>query len=364
MEDYKNLTPEQLEGLYKDNQQCAKLVGLTYSTLGRIGFSRKRHGKGFQYVDDSGKPITDKMTKKRLDDLVIPPAWQEVWISPEDNSHLLVTGIDEKGRKQYIYHPKWRKVRDVLKFYRLLTFGAALPKIRKAIDRDLATKGLNFNRVSAAMLWILDNTYIRIGNDIYFSQNDSVGLTTLSDHNAVIVGPVVTLSFTGKSGKEHTITFENQQIADIVKATKAIKGDRLFQYKGRDGTYHSVTAADINHYLRDISGLTVTAKDFRTWGGTLMAFNHLITSRDADKKPEKVAVEAVDAAADVLGNTRTIARSSYVHPHLLQAYTDEQFEKYYQKIKPSRTTGLDKRERELSEFLQMLFRKEFELLKS
>lgn len=360
----KTITPEELEELYHDNQKCARIIGLSYGNDTAPGFGRKRRGKSFSFFDDTAKPVSDATVKKRLAELVIPPAWKEVWICPEDNGHLLVTGIDEKGRKQYIYHPKWRQVRDLLKFYRLISFAAALPKIRRTIDEHLSRRGLDYYRVMAAMLWILDNTYIRVGNDIYFKENASVGLTTLADANAIIAGSVVTLSFKGKSGKDHTITFDHPGIAKLVKGSKAIKGTRLFQYKADDGSHKAITAADINSYLQEITGRPVSAKDFRTWGGTLMAFNHLVEEQDADKKPAKIAIEAVDAAADILGNTRSIARTSYVHPHLVKVFEKKQFTRLYKKLPAKRKTGLDKREVELLQFLEMLFKQEFDLLKA
>jgi DNA topoisomerase-1 len=358
-----NLSPAELEDLYKDNQKCAQLIGLAYTDQELNGFTRQKQGKGFRYLNDKGKPLNDQAIKQRISELVIPPAWKEVWICPKPNGHLLVTGIDEKGRKQYMYHPKWRQIRDLLKFYRMITFGEALPKIRQEIDACLHKRGLSQERIVAAMLWILDTTYIRVGNDIYLQDNDSVGLTTLSGHNAIVEGALVTLSFRGKSGKDHILTFENKSVADIVTACRAVKGERLFRYKTDDGSYHDITADDINASLHDITGTTISAKDFRTWGGTLAAFDYLVEEIDSDEKPEKIAIQAVDAAADVLGNTRAVARSSYVHPDILEIFNKDQFRKYYKKLGVRRQPELDKREKELLQFLELLFKEEFELLK-
>ena len=359
---------QDIDALYTDNQKCAEVIGLTYSSDELSGFTRAKHGTGFSFKDASGKTISDKKVKQQIDALVIPPAWQKVWISPELDGHILATGLDEKGRKQYIYHPQWRAMRDVLKFYRLIAFAACLPRIRKTIDTDLARPKLDYQKVMAVMLWLLDNIYIRIGNDTYYEQNESVGLTTLTDKHIVIAGPVMTLAFRGKSGKDHQITFEHKEVADTLAQLIKQKGDRLFRYKTSDGL-KNVESDDVNHHLQAITGQHVSAKDFRTWGGTLMAFNHLAETaalpEDKTPKPEKVIVEAVDAAANVLGNTRTIAKASYVHPDILELYKRDDFEKYQKKAQAQRKkVGLDNRETELIYVLESLFAKEFRLLRN
>ncbi|MDB5186514.1 MAG: topoisomerase [Candidatus Saccharibacteria bacterium] len=350
--------------LYKDTKACAEIIGLFYTSDKIPGIKRVKKGKDFQFIDPDQKPIIDKKIIEYILSLIIPPAWKKVWICPDQNGHIQVTGIDDKGRKQYLYHPKWRTMRDLIKFYRMILFAGLLPKIRKTVDEHLQRKGLNQHRVIAAMLWILDNTYIRVGNDIYYEQNESIGLTTLTDKNVVIAGSVVTFAFKGKSGKDHDFAIDDPVIAEIVAATKALNGERLFQYQSSDGT-HIVTAAHINNYLREITNELVSAKDFRTWGGTLMAFNHLIENQDSDKKPEKLIVEAIDAAADILGNTRAVAKSSYVHPHILSTYGSKDFKRYYEEAtKQRKIVALDKRESELLFFLQQLFMRQFDLLKS
>jgi DNA topoisomerase-1 len=324
------------------------------------------HGKGFRYLDSKNQVLVDKELTQRITELVIPPAWQEVWICPKPNGHVLATGIDEKGRKQYIYHPRWRTIRDLIKFYRLIVFAKGLPAIRTAIEHNLHRRNLNREKVLGTMLWLLDNTYIRIGNEQYYEQNESIGLTTLTDKHIVIAGSVTTLSFTGKSGKDQQITFDDARIARILDKLKSQRGERLFRY--HDGnTLHQLEPADVNQYLHDLTGTSVSAKDFRTWGGTLMAFNHLLETRKlpaADTpKLEKVIVQAADAAANVLGNTRTVARSSYIHPDLLGTYGSRDFEQYYAGAQKKRAiTGLDKRETELLSFLSQLFETEFNVL--
>ena len=358
---------QDLSDLYADTQTCAKLVGLTYVDGNGEGLTRQRHGKGFRYLDSQDQVLVDKVLKQHITELVIPPAWREVWICPQQNGHVLATGIDEKGRKQYMYHPKWRTMRDLIKFYRMIIFAKALPKIRSDIQASLHTRGLGREKVLGTMLWLLDNTYIRIGNEQYYEANESVGLTTLTDKNAVVAGTVTTLSFTGKSGKDQQITFDNNQIATIIQQLQGQRGVRLFRYKA-GSEYKDIEASDINAYLHELTGVSVSAKDFRTWGGTLMAFNHLVEMQnlpDEDTpKPEKVLVQAVDAAASVLGNTRTVARSSYVHPHILASYGTKNFAAYYAAARRKHTiSGLDKRETELASFLETLFTKEFDLLK-
>jgi DNA topoisomerase I len=361
------MTPtDTLSDLYSDNKTCAKLVGLEYIEGETDGITRLKHGKGFRYQHGDSRAVSADL-KQRIAELVIPPAWQEVWICPAHNGHVLATGIDEKGRKQYIYHPKWRTLRDLIKFYRMIVFASAIPKIRKRIDANLAKRTLSEETVLAAMLWILDNSYIRIGNDVYFNENESVGLTTLTDENIVIAKDVVTLNFIGKSGKQQQITFENARIARLLDNLRQVRGARLFRYKDEEGAWHPIDSTAINRYLHDLSGAAISAKDFRTWGGTLTAFLHLIKAHESDKnkKPDKVIIEAIDSAAAILGNTRSVARSSYVHPHILATYGSKDFAKHYAAAKKQRkAAGLDKHETELRYFLEQLFETEFTVLKT
>ncbi len=359
-------TVDTLSELYADPKKCAELVGLDYIDNTEHGLTRAKHGQGFSYLDIETGEAADAATRKRITTLVIPPAWQDVWICPSANGHILATGIDEKARKQYIYHPKWRSTRDVIKFYRMLIFGRALPKIRKDIDKHLNGRKLTEQKVIAIMLWILDNSYIRIGNDSYFQANASVGLTTLTDRNVVIAGPVVTLAFTGKSGKEQQITFDNADIAKVLDELRQVKGARLFRYTDAANDWHSIDSDDINKYLHQLTGAHISAKDFRTWGGSLMAFLHLL-EEEADaashKKTNKVVIEAIDQAAAVLGNTRNVARASYVHPDILSVYGSKDFSKYFTIAEKGRKiAGLDQHESQLFYFLEQLFAEQFELI--
>jgi DNA topoisomerase-1 len=356
---------DSLEELYSDNKTCARLVGLTYIEAETEGLRRQKRGKGFIYKDTADQVVADAKLKQRIAELVIPPAWQEVWICPSAKGHILATGIDEKGRKQYLYHPKWRTMRDLIKFYRMIVFARALPKIRREIETHLQHQDLSREKVLAAMLWILDNVYIRIGNEAYYQQNESVGLTTLTDKNIMIAGSVVTLAFKGKSGKEQQITFDEPRLARTLTDLCGVKGERLFRYR-QGNEWRPLEADDINAYLHELTSVQISAKDFRTWGGTLMAFLHLVEEYEAEQspKPEKVVVEAVDQAAAILGNTRTVARSAYVHPHLLATYGSKNFARYYKKSKQKRKVpGLDRAETELLYFLEQLFAEEFKLLR-
>jgi DNA topoisomerase-1 len=361
------ITAEELLELYKDPEACAALLSLRYISPDDKGIARKRAGMGFSYWAADGTTV-DAGRRSAIQSLGIPPAWQNVWICPDDSGHVLATGVDEKGRKQYIYNPKWRSMRDLIKFYRMILFGKALPKIRRTIDADLARPELDRDKVIGVMLWLLDNTYLRIGNDTYFTENDSVGLTTLSDKNLVVAGPVITLSFRGKSGKDQHVTFENEQVAGIILQLVKQRGDRLFRYP--TGTSHvAIESIHINSYLHEITGIDISAKDFRTWGGTLMAFNHLVEiqkqKEENQPKPAKVVIEAVDAAANVLGNTRSVAKSSYIHPDILTVYSEQDFGRYYDLVRhKSPQKGLDKRESELVGVLEQLFDTEFSLLQS
>lgn len=350
--------------MYSDAKKCAELVGLRYSSLEEKGYSRRKAGRGFVFVDGNGKILTGKKNKQRLRELVIPPAWHDVWISTDKTAHILATGIDERGRKQYIYHPKWRITRDLLKFYRSILFAQQLPKIRRIIKEQMRRPGLRREKVIATMIWILDNTYIRVGNSVYFEENESVGLTTLADHNIVIADTVVTFSFKAKSGKLQQFSIDDKRVAAIMAELSKLAGERFFQFKDEKGMLNAVEAIDLNDYLKSITGTSITAKDFRTWGGTLLTFNHLIENQSSPKKTEKRIIEAIDTAADVLGNTRAVAKNSYVHPHILDTYGSKNFDHYYQTAKAApKPPNLDKREAELLHFLKLLFDEEFDLLK-
>lgn len=289
-----------------------------------LGISRRRAGKGFWYRGPDGKPIRDAATLKRIRALVIPPAWENVWICPFENGHIQAVGRDARGRKQYRYHPLYRQIRDETKFGRMLAFGAALPKIRKRVEEDLALPSLPQANVLAAIVRLLDQTVARIGNDEYAKANNSYGLTTLRDKHVQIHGPVLRLRFRGKSNQEHDIQLHDRRLAKIVKQCQDLPGEELFQYQSESGEYVKVDSADVNDYLREITGEDFTAKDFRTWHGTGSMVEQLAAVGPAQSETEakRNIVEAVKATARKLGNRPAACRKYYIHPVIFSSYAD------------------------------------------
>ena len=298
-------------------------AGLYYVVDTAPGITRRKRGKGFSYHDVDGKPV-DKKTKEWIESIVIPPAWTDVWISPLRDGHIMATGRDARGRKQYRYHPRWREVRDGNKYYRLIDFAQALPALRKRLDEHLRLPGLPRDRVLAAVVKLLDETLIRVGNDEYAVLNESYGLTTMQDEHAVVDGSLIRFEFTGKSGVEAEIDLKDRRLARIVQACQELPGEELFQYLDDDGNQVDVSSSHVNGYLRELTGATFTAKDFRTWGGTVVAAETLVElgPPTSEKEAEKQVIEAVDAAAAKLGNTRTVCRTCYVHPAIPEAHLD------------------------------------------
>jgi DNA topoisomerase I len=298
-------------------------AGLFYVTDERPGIVRRKRGKGFSYHDPDGAGV-DADTKAWIESIAIPPAWTDVWICPLRDGHILATGRDAKGRKQYRYHPRWREIRDSNKYFRLIDFATVLPSMRKRIDAHLTLGGLPREKVLAAVVKLLDETLIRVGNDEYAVLNESYGLTTMQDEHAVIEGATVHFEFTGKSGIDREIDLKDRRLARIVKACQDLPGEELFQYLDDESRQVDVSSTHVNTYLRELSGATFTAKDFRTWGGTVVAAETLIElgSPATEKEAEKQVLEAVDAAADKLGNTRAVCRSCYVHPAIPEAHVD------------------------------------------
>jgi DNA topoisomerase I len=306
-----------------DPVDSAKAAGLRYVTDAQPGIRRQRHGNSFVYVNADGQEVTDPDERVRIKALGIPPAWTDVWICPDPRGHLQATGRDARRRKQYRYHARWRQARDESKYERLLAFGQALPIIRKRVEQDLGQPGLPRTKVLAAIVQLLEATAIRVGNDEYARDNDSFGLTTLQDRHARISGGDVRFKFRGKSAKDHLITLHDRRLAKIVKQCRDIPGQRLFQY-AENGDYHSVYSEDVNAYLRDIGGQDFSAKDFRTWSGTVFAAQALrqlgpfASKADAKKK----VLNAIDCVAERLGNTRAVCRKCYIHPDVIDAYME------------------------------------------
>jgi DNA topoisomerase-1 len=306
----------------EEHVAAAKSAGLRYVTDAMPGITRKRAGSGWSYFAPRGKRITDPDERKRLASLAIPPAWTDVWICPDPRGHLQVTARDVKGRKQYRYHPKFRAERDESKFDRMLAFSAGLPHLRELIAKDLELPGLPRRKLLATMVRLLDKTLIRIGNEEYLKANKSVGLTTMKRKHVEVDGSRLIFTFRGKSGVQHEIAVTDIRLARIVKQLQELPGQELFHYTTPDGERVSIDSGDVNAYLRELCEDEVTAKDFRTWSGTMLAARAL---RDAGPpSSESEARRNVNAALDLvakrLGNTRAVARKYYVHPAVIDAY--------------------------------------------
>lgn len=307
---------------HRDMVLSARLGKLRYVNDDTPGFSRKHHRKDFRYLDAAGNPLKDAAHLARIRSLAIPPAWTDVWICPLANGHLQATGRDAKGRKQYRYHKQWREVRDEMKYEHMVDFGLHLPMIRQKVSDDLVSPGLCREKVLATIIYLLENTLIRVGNDEYARSNKSFGLTTLRNRHVEISGSEVEFHFRGKSGVEQKVKLRDRRLARIIRRVKDIPGQELFQYVDSDGQRHSIGSADVNEYLKQITGRDYTAKDFRTWSGTLhttMALKVLerfVTEAEAKQN----VVKAIEIAASKLGNTPAICKKCYVHPLIIESY--------------------------------------------
>lgn len=309
-----------------DPREAAELAGLIYVQDDRPGITREPKGEGFRFRGTDGKLIRDEETLQRIRSLAIPPAYTDVWICPAPDGHIQATGRDAKGRKQYRYHPRFREFRESTKFEHMLEFAAALPGLRATIAEHMARRGLSREKVLATVVHLLETTLIRVGNDDYAKQNKSFGLTTLKDRHASIEGSELRFRFKGKSGKKWDLKVKDRRIARIVKACQDLPGQELFQYVDEEGEVRDVTSSDVNAYLKEISGREITAKDFRTWTGTVLAAMALVELEEVDsaaaaKKNLRAAIERVAAR---LGNTPAVCRRAYVHPEILTAYLDRQ----------------------------------------
>ncbi len=304
--------------------QSAKSAGLTYTSDRGPGIRRVRRGRQFRYVDVHGKPVSSSNSLNRIRSLSIPPAWTDVWICPNARGHLQATGRDARGRKQYRYHPKWREVRDGNKYGHVAAFARALPAIRRRTDADLRRAGLPRDKVLAAVVRLLEKTFIRVGNDEYARTNHSFGLATMRDRHVKVSGSKVRFIFRGKSGVEHELTLDDRRLVAIVKECRDLPGQELFQYRDADGRIVDVGSADVNQYLHGIAGREFTSKDFRTWAGTHLAATLLRDCPPCESQTagKKTIVACIDQVAMRLGNTRAVCRKSYVHPAVLDAYLD------------------------------------------
>ena len=312
------------DAVHADPADAARAAGLRYVHDDRPGIRREAVKDGFRYLDAKGEPVTDESTLARIKRLVIPPAWTEVWICPQANGHLQATGRDARGRKQYRYHAKWREARDEVKYERMLKFGQALPAIRAEVDRALKLPGLPREKVLATIVYLLEATMMRVGNEEYARTNKSFGLTTLRNRHAKVDGSDVEFSFRGKSGVYHKVKVHDRRLARIVARSRDLPGQELFQYVDEDGATHSIDSSDVNDYLRTITGEEYTAKDFRTWSGTVLAALALqeFEKFDSEAQAKKNIVRAIESVAEKLGNTPSICRKCYVHPAVLDAYLE------------------------------------------
>ncbi len=325
----------------------AKEAGLRYVSDMQPGIRRRKAGKSFSYLDPSGKVLRDALQLDRIRKLAIPPAYTEVWISPDPRGHIQATGRDARGRKQYRYHPRWRAVRDETKFNRLLAFAEVLPELRAQVEEDLELPGLPKEKVLATVVRLLEWTCIRIGNDEYARTNKSFGLTTLKDQHVEIRGSRVKFEFRGKSGKTHSCDVSDRRVATIVRRCQAIPGQELFQYFDETGQRQTISSEDVNEYIRRISGDDFSAKDFRTWSGTMLAAASLreIGAARTAREAKSHYLKALDQVSQQLNNTRSVCRKYYVHPALFDTYSAGTLLNDFEgELKRARAEGLDQTE--------------------
>ena len=347
---------KKLEKIGRDPKITAKAVGLRYVSDSLPGYTRKSTGKGWVYLDADGQVVKDKELVERFNKLVIPPAYTKVWISPYENGHLQFTGTDAAGRKQYRYHPYWNKIRNQSKYHRLQMFAAHLPAIRKQVDQDLARRNLDHEKVVALVVRLMELTSIRVGNESYKKLYGSFGLTTLMDKHVKIEGSKMKFEFKGKKGVMHNISLQSKKLASLVKQCRDIPGKELFQFYNDSGERCTIGSGDINTYLKNITGEDFTAKDFRTWAGSVSA---LYAFKDAGEftsvtECKRKIVSVLDEVAVNLGNTRTVCKKYYVHPTVIKSYEQGTIFKYIDQLdedKDIQSVELNKAERALLEIL-------------
>ncbi len=343
-----------------DPRRTARVAGLEYVSDEGPGYTRVRAGKGFSYRDENDATVRDRSVRRRLEALVIPPAWKDVWICPFESGHLQATGRDDRGRKQYLYHPRWRVARDRMKFQKLVAFGHDLPTLRKRVGRDLKTDGLTREKALAAAVRLLDRTAIRVGNDQYAQSNNSYGLTTLRTRHVRNVDGVFFLSFDGKGGKAIELTVRDKALIEVLQKAMEMPGWHLLQYIDGSGRKRRVESSDVNEYLREVTGGPFTAKDFRTWKATVRVVSHLRSVGRVDSKKKRLShwLAAVDLAADKLKNTRAVVRVSYLPPHLEPMYMKgtlfDQFDGHDERAEQLRRPGRLNEERWALAFLEDL----------
>jgi DNA topoisomerase I len=319
-------------------EELAEEANLRYVSDDRPGFSRQKVGKQFKYYDLEGNAVKDPKVLDRIEKLAIPPAWDDVWISPRPNGHIQATGRDEKGRKQYRYHEKWNEISNEQKFHKMVFFSEILPDLRNRVDRDMAVTTLTQEKILATIVWLLENTYIRIGNEEYARENQHFGLTTLRNKHVEFAGGTATFEFTGKSGKPHQVTITDPLVVKTIRKLEELPGYELFQYIDENGQRQVVDSQDVNDYLRQIAGEQISAKDFRTWGGTVLS---AVTLKDfGEFKNKKEAVkninQAVKTVATHLRNTPKVCKTYYIHPIVPDTYQKKELVPFFIKMEGKR----------------------------
>lgn len=342
----------------RDPRSAAHAAQLRYVNDAMPGIHRSRAGKAFRYIDPTGARVRDVQVLKRIKALAIPPAWTEVWICSVENGHIQAIGRDRRKRKQYRYHAQWREMRDEQKYGQLLAFGHTLPAIRKHVERDLARPGLPRKKVLATLVRLLESTLIRIGNEEYARENKSFGLTTLRDRHVEITGATIRFQFRGKSGIEHSVDVKDRKVARILRSAADLPGEELFQYIDTSGERRSIESADVNQYLRQITGQEFSAKDFRTWAGTVLAVQALQTfpAFTSTVQAKHYVSQAIAAVAKILGNTKSVCRKCYVHPHVIEAFLDGSLRNSIEKISKRPRRGLRPEEWKTLMFLENRFK--------
>jgi DNA topoisomerase-1 len=322
-----------------DPEEAARSAGLHYVSDQTPGIRRRRAGKGFVYISPQGDRLTDPDELARIKALAVPPAWTDVWICPSRLGHLQATGRDARGRKQYRYHDRWREVRDQTKYERVIDFGRALPSLRATVDDDLGRPGLPREKVLAAVVRLLDSAFIRVGNTVYARENGSYGLTTMRDQHVNVFGSRMRFRFRGKGGKLSTVDLTDRRLAAVVKRCQDLPGEELFQFVDDDGQIGTVTSEDVNGYVQAITGQDFTAKDFRTWAGSALCAQALVEGGGfrSEREAQSRIVQAIKVVAEKLGNTPAVCRACYVHPWVLESYTNRALQKEWKAAgRPSR----------------------------
>lgn len=345
------LSPEDVNIILENPVEAIDMANLEYTAEQDLSIQRKKVGRGYSYREN-GKKIADKKVLERIKKLVIPPAWKEVQISRSDKGHLQAIGRDEKDRKQYIYHLMWSKIRNQTKFFKMTSFGKTLPKIRKHVEEDLDQTQLNRKKVLALIIRLMEETHIRIGNEYYAKTNKTYGLSTLRTRHVKTVKNKMKFEFTGKKGKHHSISLENKKLIKLVNQCEEIPGWELFKYYDEKGDKQAIDSGMINEYIHEISGKQFSAKDFRTWSASKIFFETLYETgfTDDEKENKKNILDAYDAAALGLGNTRSVCREYYVHPYIVESYCNGEIEHHFKKVKAKSTknyTSLSGPEKEM-----------------